>query len=221
VIPAFSVDRTEVILLQLRHLTEADKIPRLPVYVDSPMALDSLRLYQRAAREGDPEIRPELHGHPSAFDPGDLIEARHIDASKAIHTAALPAIIVSASGMATGGRVLHHLTHRLPDPKNTVVLVGYQADGTRGRALRDGAKAVKIFGRYVGVAAEVVDAPGFSAHADGPEILAWLAQLATPPRTAFVVHGEPESAFTLEAAIERELGWTAVVPKHGERVRID
>jgi metallo-beta-lactamase family protein len=221
VIPAFSVDRTEVLLLQLRHLTEAGRIPALPVYVDSPMALDSLRLYQRAAREADPEIRPELHGHPNAFDPGDLVEARHVEASKAIHTAPLPAIIVSASGMATGGRVLHHLTHRLPDAKNTVVLVGYQAAGTRGRSLRDGAKAVKIFGRYVPVAAEIVDAPGFSAHADGPEILAWLAQIAKPPRMTFVVHGEPESAFTLEAAIERELGWPAVVPQHGERVRID
>jgi metallo-beta-lactamase family protein len=221
VIPAFSVDRTEVILLQLRRLTESGRIPPLPVYADSPMALDSLRLYQRAARDGDPEVRPELHGHPNAFDPGDLVEARHVEASKAIHEAELPAIIVSASGMATGGRVLHHLMHRLPDPRNTVVLVGYQAAGTRGRALRDGAKALKIFGRYVPVHAEVVDTPGFSAHADGAELLGWLRSCESPPRTAFVVHGEPESAFALEGAIERELGWTAVVPQHGERVRID
>jgi len=221
VIPAFSVDRTEVILLQLRRLTEAGRIPKLPVYADSPMALESLRLYQRAARDGDPEVRPELHGHPNAFDPGDLIEAHHVDDSKAIHEAPLPCIIVSASGMATGGRVLHHLIRRLPDPKNTVVLVGYQAEGTRGRSLRDGAKAVKIFGRYVPVHAEIVDTPGFSAHADAPELLAWLRQAPAAPRTAFVVHGEPESALTLEATIERELGWTAVVPQHGERVRID
>jgi metallo-beta-lactamase family protein len=221
VIPAFSVDRTEVILLELRRLKEAGRIPALPVYVDSPMALASLRLYQRAARDGDPEVRPELHGHPDAFDPGDLVEARNVEQSKAIHTAELPAIIVSASGMATGGRVLHHLIRRLPDPKNTIVLVGYQAEGTRGRALRDGAKAVKIFGKYVPVHAEIVDTPGFSAHADAPELLAWVRRAPAPPRTTFLVHGEPESSFALEAAIERELGWTAVVPKDGEVVRID
>lgn len=221
VIPAFSVDRTEVILLQLRRLTEAGRIPKLPVYADSPMALESLRLYQRAAREGDPEVRAELHGHPNAFDPGHLVEAHRVEESKAIHGAELPAIIVSASGMATGGRVLHHLIHRLPDPKNTVVLVGYQAEGTRGRSLRDGAKAVKIFGKYVPVHAEIVDTPGFSAHADAPELLAWLRRAPRAPGTAFVVHGEIESALALEAAIEKELGWTAVVPQHGERVRLD
>ena len=221
VIPAFSVDRTEVILLQLRRLTEAGRIPKLPVYADSPMALASLRLYQNAARDGDPEVRPELHGHPDAFDPGDLIEARNVEDSKAIHRAPLPAIIVSASGMATGGRVLHHLINRLPDPKNTVVLVGYQAEGTRGRALRDGAKALKIFGRYVPVRAEIVDTPGFSAHADAPELLAWTRRCPAPPQTTFVVHGELESALALETAIEKELGWTAVVPSYGERVLLD
>jgi metallo-beta-lactamase family protein len=221
VIPAFSVDRTEVILLELRRLREGGRIPALPVYVDSPMALASLRLYQRAARDGDPEVRPELHGQPNAFDPGDLVEARTVEQSKAIHGAALPAILVSASGMATGGRVLHHLIARLPDPRNTVVLVGYQAQGTRGRALRDGAKTVRIFGKVVPVHAEIVDTPGFSAHADGPELLAWLRRAPAAPRKTCVVHGEPEAAFALEGAIERDLGWTAIVPKHGEDVRID
>jgi metallo-beta-lactamase family protein len=218
VIPAFSVDRTEVLLLRLRELAEVGRIPRLPVFVDSPMALDALRVYERAALDRDPEIRPELQGRADWLDPGELVEARDTEASKAIHGVEEPAIILSASGMATGGRVLHHLARRLPDPRNAVVLVGYQAAGTRGRALLDGAPALKIFGRYVPVRAEVVNAPGFSAHADREELLAWVAGAARAPRTIFLVHGEPESSFALR---DRIGATTAVVPEHGEIVRLD
>jgi len=127
VIPAFAVDRTEVVLYHLRQLTAEGKIPELPVYVDSPMALAALRVYREAVAAGEPEIRSELRGHPEPFDPGGLVEARAVEASKAIHDAALPAIVISASGMLTGGRVLHHLARRLPDPTTTVILVGFQA----------------------------------------------------------------------------------------------
>lgn len=220
-IPAFAVDRTEVLLLTLRRLEAAGRIPHLPVHADSPMALASLRVYERAVAAGDPEIRPALRGQGNPFDPRDLVEARDVASSKAIHDAKLPAIIVSASGMATGGRVLHHLARRLPDPRNAVVLVGYQAAGTRGRSLLEGAQALKLLGRYVPVRAEVVDAGGFSVHADEREILDWLTHAPTPPRVAFAVHGEPEASLALQAAIARERGWSAVVPQDGERVRLD
>jgi metallo-beta-lactamase family protein len=222
VIPAFAVDRTEVLLLTLRRLESEGRIPHLPVYVDSPMALASLHVYERAAVAGDAEIRPEFRGRPDPFDPRDLVEARDVEQSKAIHDAGLPCIIVSASGMATGGRVLHHLARRLPEPRHSVVLVGFQAAGTRGRRLLDGAREVKLLGRYVPVRAEIVDAGGFSVHADGSELLAWARRLpAPPPRVTFTVHGEPEAAGALRDALDRELGWSAVVPQHGERVRLD
>lgn len=221
VIPAFAVDRTEVLLLTLRKLEAAGRIPHLPVYVDSPMALAALQVYERAAAQGDAEVRPELRGRSDAFDTHDLIEAHDVEESKAIHDAGLPCIIVSASGMATGGRVLHHLARRLPDPKNSIVLSGYQAAGTRGRRLVEGARELKLLGRYIPVRAEVVDAGGFSVHADEPELVAWLRQMPSPPRVAFTVHGEPESAASLRDALVRELDFVAVVPKHGERVRLD
>ncbi len=221
VIPAFAVDRTEVLLLTLRKLEAAGRIPHLPVYVDSPMALAALKVYERAAAQGDSEVRPELRGRADAFDTHDLIEAHDVEESKAIHDAGLPCIIVSASGMATGGRVLHHLAQRLPDPKNSIVLAGYQAAGTRGRRLVEGARELKLLGRYIPVRAEIVDAAGFSVHADMDELLAWVRQMPRPPRIAFTVHGEPASATALRDALVRELDFVAVVPKHGERVRLD
>jgi metallo-beta-lactamase family protein len=123
--------------------------------------------------------------------------------------------------MATGGRVLHHLLQRLPEPRNTVLLVGFQAEGTRGRALADGAKAIKMLGRYVAVRAEVVDVPAFSVHADQREIVGWLRAAPRAPDTTFIVHGEPAAAEALHAAIEQQLGWTAAVPHFMEQVRLD
>jgi metallo-beta-lactamase family protein len=219
-IPAFAVDRTEVLLLSLRRLMQERRIPALPVYVDSPMALDALAVYRSAIRNGDPEIRPEIRGEADLFDTGNLIEARDTEASKAIHGAPLPAIIVSASGMATGGRILHHLARRLPEARNSVLLVGFQAEGTRGRTLLSGAGFVKLLGRYITVRAEVVDVPAFSVHADQGELLDWLAA-AREPEVCFVVHGEPKAATTLRERIAAKLGWNAVVPRYDERVRIE
>jgi metallo-beta-lactamase family protein len=220
VIPAFAVDRTELVLFHLRALREAGRIPALPVYVDSPMALAALDVYRRALEEGDPEIRSELRGKPGLLDPGGLVEARDVAASKAIHGEKGPAIIVSASGMGTGGRVLHHLERRLPDARSSIALVGFQPAQTRGRRLLDGERAVKLHGRYVPVRAEIVDLSGFSVHADRSEILAWLGEGEGVPDAAFVVHGEPEASRALADGIERELGWNAVVPGDLERVRI-
>lgn len=221
IIPSFAVDRTEVILFHLRRLSQAQRIPELPVYVDSPMALASLAIYRQALAEGSPELEPGLRGDPDPFDPGRLIEARTVAQSMAINDQRYPSIIISASGMATGGRVLHHLANRLPDHRNTVLLVGHQVEGTRGRALLDGVRSVKMLGRYIPVRAEVVKVPAFSVHADQGETLQWLRSVPRPPETTFIVHGEKPAAGALHDVIERELGWTAVVPRYLERVRLD
>jgi metallo-beta-lactamase family protein len=221
VIPSFAVDRTEVVLFHLRSLMLAKKIPEMPVWVDSPMALATLKVYRQALAEGSAEIKPELRGDQEVFDAGNLIEARHPEESMAINAEKGPGIIISASGMATGGRVLHHLAHRLSEPQNTVLLVGYQADGTRGRSLLNGARSLKMLGRYIAVHAEVVNVPAFSVHADQAEILAWLKRAPRTPMTTFVVHGETNAAGGLHDLIEQELGWTVVVPRHFEQVRLD
>jgi metallo-beta-lactamase family protein len=220
VIPAFAVDRTEVILTALRKLVQDDRIPRLPVYVDSPMALASLRVYRAAADWPDSELRPELQdlgGDP--FDPGELIELRTAAESMRVNDPQAPCVIISASGMATGGRILHHLRHMLPNPRHTVAIVGFAARGTRAQQLLAGARTVKIHGSYVPVRADIVELPTFSTHADADEILAWLGT-APPPAVGFVVHGEPSAAATLRDRIDAELGWTAVVPQPDERVLI-
>lgn len=218
VIPAFAVDRTEVVLYHLRRLMQHGIVPRLPVYADSPMALTALDVYRRALVAGDPQFRADLG--PDPFDIGNLIQARSVEESEALNDIRDPAIIVSASGMATGGRVLYHLARLLPDARNTVILPGFQVDGTRGRALAAGAQALKIHGRYVRLRAEVVYLPGLSAHADADDMLSWLGQTPSEPAMAFVVHGEPAASEALRARIASELGWTAIAPAHRERIRI-
>ncbi len=219
IIPAFAVDRTEVILMALRQLADAGRIPRLPVYADSPMALEVLRLYRRALDRGAADVRPQ-HLEADPFDPGDLHEAHTREESMALNDVHYPSIIISASGMATGGRVLHHLARRLPEARNSVVLVGFQAEGTRGRLLADGARSLKMLGRYVPVRAEVVSIDGFSVHADADELIGWLGQTERP-EVAYVVHGEPTASATLARRLGDELGWSAVVPNQGELVRLD
>jgi metallo-beta-lactamase family protein len=221
VIPSFAVDRTEVILFHIRRLTQAGRIPRLPVYVDSPMALASLAVYKAAIGAASPEVKGEIAGHPEVLDSGDLSEVKTVEDSIALNFMPGPMIIISASGMATGGRVLHHLAARLPDPRNSVILVGYQAEGTRGRSLLERAASVKMLGRYVSVRAEVVDVPAFSVHADQGEILRWLGTAPHPPEVVYLVHGEPAAAQALCEAIASQLRWNAVVPKYLEKVRLD
>jgi len=221
VIPSFAVDRTEVILCHLRGLMQAGRVPQLPVYVDSPLALAALDVYREAITRKDPELQPGLGAAGDPFDPGDLIEAHTVEQSKAIDAQRVPSVVISASGMATGGRVLHHLANFLPDQRNTVILVGFQAEGTRGRLLCEGARTIKMLGRYVPVRANVVSVPAFSVHADRSEILAWLRRAPRPPDTVFVVHGEPEAANALREGIERDLGWSATVARNFERVRLD
>jgi metallo-beta-lactamase family protein len=216
-IPAFAVDRTEVVLFHLKRLMDRGVIDALPVYVDSPMALASLEVYRKAIADGDPEVRPELH-ESDPFEAGELIEARPVEASKAIRDVRGPALIISASGMASGGRVLHHLEQRLPDSRNTVIFVGFQAAGTRGRSLIDGRHTVKLLGRHVPVRSEIVDLSQFSVHADQSELLDWLDAAPEAPDTAYIVHGEPKASAALCDRAEAKLGLCSVVPRYRERV---
>ncbi len=221
IIPAFAVDRTEVVLLLIKKLVEKKMIPSLPVFVDSPMALKTLEVYREAIREGRPDIKADLNGMTSPFDPGNLIEAKTVDESKAIRNSSFPSIIISASGMATGGRILHHLAHYLPDHRNSVIMVGFQAAGTRGRSLVEGVTSLKLLGRYVKVRASVVEVDAFSVHADSKEILDWLSKAKKAPEMTYVVHGEEAAAVELSRKIEEQLSWPAVVPHLMERVRLD
>jgi metallo-beta-lactamase family protein len=200
---------------------EAHRIPRMPIYVDSPMALAALDIYRQAIQSGSAEIRPEMRGQGNPFDPGTLVETHSVQESREINDVDEPAIIISASGMATGGRILHHLARRLPDRRNSIVLVGYQAFATRGQLLLAGETTLKLLGHYVPVRAEIVDISDFSVHADRDELIAWLRQAPSPPAVSFVVHGEADAAAGLQRAISDELDWFAVVPKLGERVCVE
>jgi metallo-beta-lactamase family protein len=219
VIPAFAVDRTELVLRLIRQLVDAGRIPDAPIFVDSPMALAALEVYRQAIGEGWPEIRPELRGQDQPFSTGDLSEVRTVDESRRLVERKGPAIVISASGMATGGRVLHHLSARLPDHRNSVILVGYQSVGTGGRILLDGTSALKLLGRYVAVRARIHDLSGLSVHADREGLVDWIASSARPPEAVFVVHGEEAASIALQGAIADRLDVAAVVPHDLERVR--
>ena len=220
-VPAFAVDRTELVLLELRRLMGRGDIPDVPVFVDSPMALAALDCYRRAASHGGAELRDGARELLADLDGPDVHAVHDVEGSMRLNRPRRPSIVISASGMASGGRVVHHLAHQLPDRRNCVVLTGYQAEGTRGRQLADGARQLKIHGHYVPVRAEVVALTDFSVHADAHETVEWLSRAPVPPRTVYVVHGEPRSAQALARRVWEELGWTAVVPRHGERVLVD
>lgn len=217
-VPAFAVDRTPVVLRALAQLRRAGQIPDVPIFVNSPMAVAALAVYRDAGRTGG--LRPDLHLE-EFMDLPNLREVTDAEESKRLNRPERPCIIVSSSGMATGGRVLHHLEHLLPDPRNAVVFTGYQGVGTRGRTLLEGATEMKFRGRFVPVRAEIVQDSEFSVHADGSDLIDWLAALTPPPRTVFCVHGEQDSAAALAARIHRELGLTAVVPRYREVVAIE
>ena len=220
-LPAFAIDRTPMLLRELVTLVRDGRVPDVPIYVDSPMALAALDVYRQALHDsaGHLEFRPELLEGPNPFDTGSLHLATSRAESEKLNDPDHPCIVISASGMATGGRVLHHLEHQLPRSRNSVILTGYQVPGTRGRALADGAPNLKIHGSYVPVRAEVVNIRGFSAHADSSMVIDWLKGIHEP-RGAFVVHGEPDSAAALAGTLRTSLDWNAVVPRFQERVRI-
>lgn len=212
-IPAFTVGRTQDILYTLRELLDAKKIPRIPVYVDSPMAIDVTHLYEKYQDECDSKLLAIEKAGRSPFHFPGLKYIRTVSESKTLNGVKGPMIIISANGMATGGRIMHHLIHRLPDPTTVLMFVGYQAEGTRGRKLLEGAKSVEIFHQEISVAAQIMQTDTFSAHGDYLEILQWLGGFKTPPETTFLVHGDSASREALRQRIaERFPGWKTVIP---------
>lgn len=221
VVPAFAVGRTQELLFDLDQLERAGRIPRLAKYVDSPMAVEATRIYFEGADEYDEDMKLRLESGPSPLSGREFRAVSKVEESRAINQVKGPVIILSASGMATGGRVLHHLRQRLPDPRNTVLLVGYQAVGTRGRTLQEGGPTVRIFGEDVPVRARVETIHGFSAHADAGGLLRWLSTAERPPRRIFLVHGDPVPAQTLAERIRENFGWDVVVPGVGDRFNLE
>ncbi len=220
IVPSFAIGRVEEVLYWIKRLEDEGRIPIAPVYVDSPMALEALQYYTQRRDELDDEL--SRHGRSvRIFATKRFTATRSPQESKQVTASSLPSIVISSSGMATGGRVLHHLEQALPDARNTVLFVGFQAEGTRGRALVDGASEVKIHGRLVPVSATIARLDGMSAHADQSEILRWLGQFTAPPARTFLVHGEPAAMSTLEAAIEHRLDWRVDAPELNERVVLD
>ena len=222
-IPAFAVDRTEIILVQLREMMENGVIRRVPVYADSPMALRALAFYREAIDEDSPEIRDEIvtawRGR-DPFDPGTLVELPTVEDSKTINNPKTPCIIISASGMATGGRVVHHLRDMLPKQQHTIMLVGFQAMGTRGRRLVEGEEEVKMHGVMVPVRAQIEQIQSFSVHADSDELIDWLKSGTEAPGQVFVVHGEAGAADAFSDRIKSQLGWRSHAPFDGEAVQL-
>lgn len=221
VVPAFAIGRTQELLYHLALLERSGKIPRLPTYVDSPMAIEATEIYCAHSEEFDGEMQALVRSRKCPLNSGEFRLARTAQESKALNALSGPLLIISASGMATGGRVLHHLRQRLPDPRTTVLLVGYQALETRGRRLQDGAKTLRMFGEEVPVRAHVESIHGLSAHADADGLLRWLRTATRPPKRLFVVHGEPEPANALAARVKRELGWSVTVPAYRDRFDLD
>ena len=220
VIPAFAIGRTQTFMYYLRQLEDQQRIPRVPVYVDSPMALSATDLYVKHKEDHDLEFVRE-EGSDGKGDPLNVHEfhlTRAAEESKAINKVKTPCIIISASGMVSGGRVLHHMVQRLPDARNAVILAGFQAEGTRGRALQEGAKSLNLFGQVVPVCAEIVEMGQFSAHAGKSELMRWLTALPAPPKQTYLTHGEPQAAQALQAAIQEKFKWNAAVARYLDTV---
>lgn len=217
VIPAFAIGRTQTMLYHIRRLEDAKLIPKLPVYIDSPMAVDASALYCKFGREQN--LRIDLTMGAGDCCPLRCNEAHFVrspEESKQLNFLHTPAIIISASGMATGGRVVHHLARRLPDSRNTVLLVGFQAEGTRGRLLLNGAKEIKMHGQFIPVRAEIASVSGLSAHGDQIDLMRWLGTFRRAPRQTFIVHGEDDGMAGLQSAIETKLGWPTHIPEYLE-----
>ncbi|MDD9945222.1 MAG: MBL fold metallo-hydrolase [Myxococcales bacterium] len=211
VVPAFAVGRAQHLLHLVAQLKSAERIPDLPVFLDSPMAIEASQIFCRNTEDhGLTEVQCHSMCHVASY-------ARTPEQSKAIDASLEPKVVISASGMATGGRVLHHLRRFLPDEQNTILFVGYQATGTRGRTLLEGTEALKLHGEYVRVRARIVQLPGLSAHADYSELLSWMAASNASPRRVFVTHGEPAASDALRRRLRERFDWDAIVPEDGAR----
>lgn len=220
-IPAFAIGRTQELIYLIRELEDEKRIPILPVRVDSPMAAKATEAYSNRTEEQDEGYASVLARHERPLQTHSMITASSREESKKLNDERGTRIIISASGMMTGGRVLHHALRILPDSNATIVFVGYQAAGTIGRRILDGEKEVKVMGQWVPVRCHIERIGGFSAHADWKEVLRWLEGLPSPPRCVFNTHGEPEAAQAMRDHIAERFGWRVEVPHYGERFELE
>jgi len=219
-IPAFAVGRTQDLIYTIRKMEDEGEIPAIPVHVDSPMGLEATEIYCRHPEEHDFEMQQLSSQENCPISSRHMVVHKSPEQSKSINQSKGPMVIISASGMATGGRVLHHLKQRLPNLDTTVLFAGYQAEGTRGRLLQDGAKEVKLLGEVVPVRAQIKVIDGFSAHADQGEILRWLGTFKQAPRMTYIVHGEPPAASALADSIRERFKWKVEIAKYQQKVAL-
>ena len=224
VVPAFAIERTQKFVFILKHLIEEGQIPRMPVFCDSPMAIKAVEIFLKHDEEYSDETRDMIRRYGSPLEWPGFTFAETAEESKKINAVITPSIIISSSGMVTGGRILHHLAQRLPEPKNLVLFIGFQAPGTRGFTIKnksDGkSDEVKIYGDYVPIRAQVAALEQFSDHADPPELLEWLRTFRNQPATTYLVHGEPDASSQLRDVMKQELGWNVQIAQYLEKVEV-
>jgi len=220
VVPAFAVERTQKFVFMLKELMESGQIPRVPVFCDSPMAIKAVQIYLKHAEEYTPQAADLIKKYGSPLGWAGFTFASTAEESKKINDNKFPSIIISSSGMVTGGRILHHLAQRLPDPRNLVIFIGFQAPGTRGAIIKGRAPEVKIFGEFVPIRAQVAALEQFSDHADPPELLEWLRTFKGTPGVTYLVHGEPAASSQLRDLMKKELSWNVQVAEYMERVGV-
>jgi metallo-beta-lactamase family protein len=220
VVPAFAIERTQKLIFILKHLMESGQIPRIPVFCDSPMAIKAVEIFLKHDEEYSEETRDMIRRYGSPLEWPGFTFASTPEESKKINRVVSPVIIISSSGMVTGGRILHHLAQRLPEPKNLVLFIGFQAPGTRGFAIKSKADEVKIYGDFVPIRAQVAALEQFSDHADPPELLQWLRTFRNRPATTYLVHGEPDASGQLRDLMQRELEWKVQVAEYKEKVGV-
>ena len=220
IVPAFAVERTQKFLFMLKELMQSGQLPSIPVFCDSPMAIKAVEIFMKHTEEYSEETRRLVGQYGSPIEWPGFTFASTAEQSKKINEVKTPSIIVSSSGMVTGGRILHHLAQRLPDPKNTVIFIGFQAPGTRGFTIKSGAPEVKIFGDIVPIRAQVAALEQFSDHADTPELLQWLQTFPRKPSATFLVHGETAAASQLRDTMTKTLGWKVDVAQWMQKVQV-
>ena len=221
VVPSFAVERTQKFLFLLKELMETNQIPKVPVHTDSPMAIKAVQIFLKHTEEFTPETKAMIEQYGSPLEWSNFYFDVTQEDSKKINECKYPMIIVSSSGMVTGGRVLHHLMLRLPNPKNLVLFIGFQAPGTRGFSIKNGAESIKMFGEQVPIHAQIAALEQFSDHADTPELLEWLHTFQRAPQETFLVHGEPDAARELRDAMIEALRWNVQVAAYREKVQLE
>lgn len=219
-VPSFAIGRTQELLYYISRLEDADRIPRMPIFVDSPMATSTSLITMQHEEDHDHDMKILLEEGKSPIHPRHLEFVRDRNQSKALNSRSGPMVIISGSGMANGGRIVHHLKQRLDDPTTIVLFTGYQAEGTLGRSMIDGAPEVEIHGQRIAVRASVRQMTSLSAHADYEEMLTWLGHFKAAPKRTFIVHGDPPAQASLQQKIVDRLGWEVVIPKYHEEFEL-